>query len=342
MRLTVLSVSYPFVPVTGDPIGGSEQILAHLDRAMVAAGHRSLVIAPRGSRVRGELIALPDCPGMLDDAARAAREELVRQRIAQVVRHEGVDLIHFHGLDYHSYLPPSGPPVVVTLHLPLHWYPEAALRQSRPDMLLIPVSRDQAARCPPGVRLAPPIENGVAVPALELRKRRFLLSFGRICPEKGFDDALDAAHQAVAPLVLAGMVYPYPAHQAFFRDRIRPRLDGLRRWVGRIGGRRKARLLTEARAVLVPSKVPETSCLVAMEAIAAGTPVIAYGAGALGEVVEHGRTGFLVRDVGEMAQAIARVGEIDPGECRSRARERFSLERMTDAYLARYAELAAA
>lgn len=342
MRLTVLSVSYPFVPVTADPVGGSEQILAHLDRALVAAGHRSLVIAPRGSRVRGELIDLPHCPGMLDVVARAQRHDLVRARIAEVMRRERVDLLHLHGLDYHCYLPPAGPPVLVMLHLPLHWYPEVALRPERPDVWLVPVSRDQAARSSRGLRLTPPIENGVAVPDLALYKRNFALSFGRICPEKGFDDALDAARQALAPLLLAGMVFPYPDHQAFFRDRIRPRLDGLRRWIGRIGGRRKTRLLSEARAVLVPSKVPETSCLVAMEALAAGTPVVAYGAGALADLVEEGRTGFLVRNIAEMAAALARVGEIDPAECHRRARERFSLERMTDAYLARYAALAAA
>ena len=113
------------------------------------------------------------------------------------------------------------------------------------------------------------------------------------------------------------------------------------RWIGPVAGHRKLRLLAQARCVLVPSKVRETSSLVAMEAIAAGTPVIAYRVGALPDIVEDGRTGFVVDDVEAMAAAIGKVGRIDPDLCRARARERFSLERMTRAYLERYRELAA-
>ncbi len=106
-------------------------------------------------------------------------------------------------------------------------------------------------------------------------------------------------------------------------------------------GARKKRLLAQARCVLVPSKVAETSSLVAMEAIAAGTPVIAYRNGALPEIVEDGRTGWIVDGIDAMAAAIGATDRIDPEACRQRARERFALERMTGAYLARYAELAA-
>jgi glycosyltransferase involved in cell wall biosynthesis len=92
---------------------------------------------------------------------------------------------------------------------------------------------------------------------------------------------------------------------------------------------------------LVPSLAPETSSLVAMEALACGTPVIAFPAGALAEIVEHGRTGFLVRDIGEMAAAIGRSEAIDPETCRAAARTRFSRDRMVEAYVARYRALAA-
>lgn len=93
--------------------------------------------------------------------------------------------------------------------------------------------------------------------------------------------------------------------------------------------------------MLIPSKAPETSSLAAMEALAASTPVIACKSGALPDIVEHGRTGYLVDGVDEMSEAIRAIGGIDPAECRARARERFPLERMTGAYLRRYAELAA-
>ena len=172
------------------------------------------------------------------------------------------------------------------------------------------------------------------------RKCRFALTLARVCPEKGLHLALDAARAADAPMLLAGGVFPYPAHQNYFRAEILPRLDRRRRWLGPVGFIRKRRLLAAARCLLVPSLVAETSSLVAMEAAACGTPVIAFARGALPDVVEDGRTGFLVDDVDGMAEAIRRVHLIDPAVCRETARCRFSNERMAAAYIDRYHTLA--
>ncbi len=141
--------------------------------------------------------------------------------------------------------------------------------------------------------------------------------------------------------MIAGAAFPYPEHQHYLRTCILPRLDRTRRWIGPVAGWQKKRLIAQARCVLVPSKARETSSLVAMEAIAAGTPVIAYRSGALVEIVEDGHTGFVVDGIDAMAAAVAKVGRIDPETCRRSARERFPLARMTRAYLDRYAELAA-
>jgi glycosyltransferase involved in cell wall biosynthesis len=246
-----------------------------------------------------------------------------------------------HGLDFYAYLPPPGPPVIVSLHLPLDWYPPEALAPARPDTFLHPVSETQARTAPPGARLLHPIANGVRTPRARARRRGFAFTLGRICPEKGQDDALDAAARAGMPLLVAGLAYPYAEHQAFLRERVLPRLDRTRRWVGTVAGHTKERLLAQARCVVIPSKAAETSSLVAMEAMAAGTPVVAYRAGALPEIVEHGRTGLLV-DIGDidgLASAMRAAEAIDPDLCRATARERFSLVRMTGAYMARYAEL---
>ncbi len=137
-------------------------------------------------------------------------------------------------------------------------------------------------------------------------------------------------------------MFPYPAHQDYFETRVRPLLDRARRFLGPVGFARKRRLLAAARCVLVPSLAPETSSLVAMEAAAAGTPVIAFRAGALPEIVEHGRTGFLVDSAREMAEAVRRAGEIDPETCRAVARTRFDRDTMVARYFAVYRRLAAA
>src|SRR5262249_25501474 len=141
----------------------------------------------------------------------------------------------------------------------------------------------------------------VACLATRVSRRNFVLSLGRICPEKGYHLALEAAIAARLPMILAGEIFRYEAHERYYAQEIAPRLNGVRKFIGPVGLARKRRLLSAARCLLVPSLVPETSSLVAMEALACGTPVIAFPSGALAEIVEHGRTGFLVKNETEMA-----------------------------------------
>jgi glycosyltransferase involved in cell wall biosynthesis len=342
-RLRVLSVAYPFAPVGAGSVGGAEQVMAHIDRALVAAGHESLVIACEGSSVAGTLLPVPAATGILDETAIAQARSRHREAIEKALKEHRVDLVHLHGVDFHAYLPARGVPALATLHLPPAWYPASALAPTRPRTWLHCVSRSQHRACPPSGVLLPPIENGVPVDRLRARhaKRGFAICLGRICPEKGYHLALDAARRARRPLLIGGQVYPYPEHERYFREAIAPRLDRQRRFLGPVGFTRKRRLLTAARCLVVPSLVPETSSLVAMEALACGTPVIAHPQGALAEVVEHGRTGFLVRDAAEMAEAIEAAASIPAENCRAAARTRFSLDAMTGRYLELYARLAA-
>ena len=342
MSLCVLSVAFPFAPVGLDAVGGAEQVLAQLDAALVRAGHRSVVVACAGSSPAGTLVATPRATGAITDAVRRRVHAAHRRAINDALRRWPVDLVHMHGIDFHAYLPPPGPPVLVTLHLPPEWYPPEIFHLERPGTFLHCVSASQRARCPSGARLLPDVPNGVALNALAARhaKRRFAVALGRICPEKGFHVALDAAGRAGVPLLLAGRTFPYEAHETYFACEIEPRLDASRRFIGAIGPARKRRLLSAARCLLLPSLAPETSSLVAMEALACGTPVIAFPSGALPEMVEHGRTGFIVRNEREMAAAIHAAARIEPEVCRAAARERFSLERTVERYLALYRDLA--
>jgi glycosyltransferase involved in cell wall biosynthesis len=343
MGLTVLNVAYPFAPVTADPAGGAEQVLAQLDQALVAAGQRSIVVACEGSGVAGELVAIPATEVDIDAARRAEVHRAVRAAIAGVLAREAVDLVHLHGIDFADYLPPPGVGTLVTLHLPLDWYAADMLRPERDDLWLLPVSASQVPRAPARARLLPPIGNGVDVARYRPAETRgdHAVVIGRIAPEKGHADAIDAARLAGVPLVVAGPVFPYPEHRRYFDEAVAPRLDGERRWIGAVTGAAKRRLIAEARCLLIPSTAPETSSLVAMEALASGTPVIAYRSGALPDIVEHGVTGFIVDDVAGMAEAIGRIGVIDPAACRRTACARFALERTTAAYLDLYGRLAA-
>lgn len=343
MSLTVLSVAYPLAPVGPDAAGGAEQILHRLDEALTKAGHRSIVVAQAGSRIVGELVPIPREVNGLETAQERAASA-VRRAVGRVLERMPVDLVHLHGIDFHRYLPPPGVPVLATLHLPLAWYPREALFPTRPATWLNGVSEAQMAAGPRSPAMLATIRNGIDtdVLAIPCRKRGHVAALGRICPEKGFHLAIDAARRAGTPLLLAGRVFDYAAHSAYHAAEILPRLDARRRFLGPIGFRAKRRLMGAARAVLVPSLCAETTSLVALEAMACGTPVIAFPNGALPEVVEHGRTGFIVDDVGQMAEAIAAADRIDPEVCRATARRRFASGPMIERYLCVYHQLARA
>jgi glycosyltransferase involved in cell wall biosynthesis len=321
MSLTVLSVAFPFVPVGRDSVGGSEQILTLLDDSLVRAGHRSIVVACQGSRPAGRLLSTTRRNGNIDDHTRAQVWCEYRRVIETAVRQNEPDLVHMHGLDFHEYMPSGPVPVLATLHLPPSWYPDHVFDFQEPHWFIQPVSQSQAKACPPDARMLPPIVNGIDLARLTVNfgKRDFVLVLGRICPEKALHLAMDAARMAGRTLLLGGQVFPYTSHVAYFEDEIRPRLNRRCRYVGPLGLRMKRRLMTQARCVLVPSLVAETSSLVAMEALACGTPVITFPSGALSEIVEHGRTGFLVNSPEEMADAIQCVDRLDPAVCRQTA-----------------------
>jgi glycosyltransferase involved in cell wall biosynthesis/CelD/BcsL family acetyltransferase involved in cellulose biosynthesis len=337
MNLTVVSISYPLAPVGPDAAGGAEQVLHELDVALVRAGHRSIVIAPEGSRTAGALWPLVPPRGALDASARAAAQQRVRDALESVLRTERVDVVHLHGLDFAAYAPRTGVPVVVTVHLPPSWHAAADFAPGGPTFVCVSRTQQRAFG-----REARVIENGVDLERLRPSPHHagFALALGRICEEKGFGDAIRAAELAGVPLLLGGRVFPYPEHERHFREELEPRLRPPHRFLGPVGAVRKRRLLAAARCLVVPSLAPETSSLVAMEALACGTPVIARLSGALPEIVQHGATGFLGETVEELARGIAAAPSLDRARCRAAAEERFSVRRMSASYLDMYRELA--
>ena len=341
MQRTVLSVAYPLTPVGSNAVGGSEQILTQMDAGLVRASYRSIVVACEGSETFGELMPTPKWDGDLNEDIRRWGQRQHQIAIEQALKRYAVDIIHMHSLDWHTYLPAPGVPLLATLHLPPHWYPECAMRLRRPGTYVNCVSHSQRKVCQTSHMPVFVVENGVPLERLQSRvhKRNYALALGRICPEKGLHFALEAAKRAGIPMILAGEIFRYETHVKYFEEELQPRLDTHRKFYGPVGLDRKRRLLTGARCLLVPSLVDETSSLVSMEALACGTPVIAFASGALPEVVENGRTGFIVRNVDEMTDALRRIGEIDPEECRRVARERFSSDRMVRDYMALYEHL---
>jgi glycosyltransferase involved in cell wall biosynthesis len=197
------------------------------------------------------------------------------------------------------------------------------------------VSAASAATFPTRGALAP-ILHGIDVESFDVGEPEgYLLFLGRFSPAKGADRAIQAAQRAGRRLILAGKVDASDADHA--REAIEPLIDGDRvRYVGEADAMTKGRLLAGADALLFPIEWDEPFGLVMIEALASGTPVIGFRRGSVPEIVEDGRTGFVVDDVEAMADAIGRLDEIDRRACRLAAERRFTVARMVDDVEAMY------
>jgi glycosyltransferase involved in cell wall biosynthesis len=339
----LLLVAYPLLPVSEASAGGAEQILFTLERELMARGWKTEVAACAGSVVNGELIATGAAPQVLDGFAEREREHTERvveacanQEFSLVLDHSG----HFFRRVSHNAARVRGC-VLATLHLPRALYGEQAFENLADNVYFNCVSNSQMAEFTDLPRMLGVVRNGIAVErfALAGRKSEYVLWLGRVCPEKAPHLAIEAAKLAGLPIVVAGQVYPFRWHQDYWEQKVKPLIDGDRvRWVPLPSFAEKTKLLREARALLVTSQVAETTSLVALEAMASGTPVIAFGAGALAEVVPKG-TGFIVGGVEEMAAACRKAGDLCTLDCWAWVARQYSARAMTDGYEALITDL---
>ncbi len=347
-KLSILYVSYPLLTVTPESAGGAEQMLLAVERAMHHAGHRTTVAASDGSEVHGRLLATgrPAAGADQYDERNDAHTKTILRYLQQHPRE--FDLIHDHSGSFFRHAAQCPVPVLATLHLPRSFYPQEffsdVVSQVRVPLLDanlgIPyfncVSQSQAKSFADLPNFLGAIPNGITVDDFPFTssKRDYLLWLGRVCEEKAPHLAIQAAQSAQMPLVLAGQIYPFRYHQDYFNREIRPHLtQGSHvRFVDTPLREQKLDLLCHARALLLTSTAEETSSLVAMEAMACGTPVVAFRRGAFPEVVADGETGFVVESLEEMSPALGEVDRISPAACRARVERHFNASRMARDY----------
>jgi glycosyltransferase involved in cell wall biosynthesis len=201
---------------------------------------------------------------------------------------------------------------------------------------------DSHRRSAPEVDIATVIHHGIDVAQYPAGPGQggYVAFLGRMSPDKGADRAIVAARSAGWPIRLAAKLRD-PEEHRYFDEYVQPLLGPDAVYVGEIGGRAKLDLLANASALLNPIRWPEPFGLAMIESLACGTPVLTFAEGAAPEIVQDGTSGFLCRDVEDMAAAIDRVSEIDRAACRSRVRERFSLDRMLRRHLDLYRQVVA-
>ncbi len=346
-RLRVLYIAYPLLPVSDESCGGAEQILWTLEREMALRGHETVVAACDGSRVTGDLLPTGAPAACADQLERRDAEQTSRviEALDDGTRlGDRFDLIHDQSGHFWRYAASIRTPMLATLHLPRASYFETLCAAQPPHLFFNCVSEAQARTFANLPNLLGVVRNGIVLDRFPLatQKDGYLLWMGRVCEEKGPHLAIEVARQAGMPLILAGQVYPFSYHEEYYRRAIRPKLDGARvRFIETPTFASKVELLARARAVLLPSLVEETSSLVAMEAMACGTPVIAFCRGGIAEVIADGRTGFLTDSLAEMLAAIGRVASIDPQNCRRHVEANFSAKRMAGGYEIMYREVIA-
>ena len=209
-----------------------------------------------------------------------------------------------------------------------------------PDTPLVSISNSQRA-CLPHANFVSTIYHGLPVNLLQPQpvRPRYLAFLGRITPDKGPEQAIRIARQAGIPLKIAAKVDQ--VDEDYFANVIRPMIDGQTvKMQGEISEAKKAEFLSGAVALLMPIDWPEPFGLVMIEAMACGTPVIAFNRGSVSEIVDHGVTGFIVEDESEAAAAIGRIYTMSREKVRSEFQNRFTARRMALDYLDVYSSLA--
>jgi glycosyltransferase involved in cell wall biosynthesis len=324
--------------------GGTERVVATLCDALVELGHDVTLFAAADARTSAKLIPVRERPIRLDPAPLKSDVAAHLSMLHQVRRlawqfdilHFHIDLLHFPVFEHQAHQ------TVTTLHGRLDLTDLEGAYRCWPQFGLVSISNHQ--RTPlPFINWLATVPHGVPVERFAFRARPqpgYLAFIGRISPDKRPDVAISIARRAGIPLKIAAKVDA--VDREYFETRIEPLLDHpLIDYIGEIGDDRKSEFLGNARALLFPIDWPEPFGLVMIEAMACGTPVIAWNRGSVPEIVEHGVTGYIVDSEEEALAALSNIGQIDRHRVRAVFERRFAARTMARSYVDLYARLQA-
>jgi len=313
-------------------------VVSYLTEELMAQGHDVTLFASGDSRTSARLVPVTPRAIRLDNRCRdpLAHHILMIEKV--FAQQDRFDLIHFHCDYIHFPLSRrSHTPTLTTLHGRLDLPDLVPLYREYADMPLVSIS--DAQREPiPRANWRATIHHGIpaGVARLYPNPGRYLAFVGRVSPEKRVDRAIQIAHRVGLPIKIAAKVDA--ADREYFEDVVRPLLsDPDIDFVGEIAEEDKDAFLGNALALLFPIDWPEPFGLVMIEAMARGTPVIAFAGGSVREVVENGLTGFVVGEISEAVRAVERVSSLDREAVRTEFERRFTADRMARDYAELYA-----
>ncbi|WP_225031003.1 glycosyltransferase family 4 protein [Paraburkholderia sp. XV] len=329
MRIAQVSTLYERVPPVA--YGGTERVVSWLTEELVARGHELTLFASGDSLTRAELV--PVCPRSLRDIEDTADPQAFHvAMLEQVVQRSGeFDIVHFH-TDYASF--PFGRRVRCPHLTTLHWRLDIpgldTLYREFADMPLVSISDAQRAPLP-DLAWQCTIYHGLPPGLLSFHPAPsdYLAFVGRIAPAKRPDTAIEIARRARARIEIAAKIDN--GDRAYYERDIAPLMKQPHVcYRGELDDWHKNDFVGRARALLFPVDWPEPFGLVLAEALACGTPVIAFGRGSVPEIIDDGVTGFIVNTIDEAVEAVGKIDTIDRSRCRAAFEKRFTVARMAD------------
>jgi glycosyltransferase involved in cell wall biosynthesis len=323
--------------------GGTERVVSWLTEELVRLGHEVTLFASGDSETSARLV--PACPRALwrDSSCKETLPQHVRLMELVFQDVSRFDVIHFHTDYLHFPLLRRCPcPSVTTLHGRLHVPDLGPLLAEYPEIPLVSIS-DEQRRPLPDANWQATVYHGLPRDLHTWREKRgeYLAFLGRMSPEKGIDRAVEIARRTGMKLRIAARIYS--EERAYFHETVEPLLresSSFVEFIGEVGGRAKDEFLGNAAALLFPIDWPEPFGLVMIEALACGTPVIAWRNGSVPEVIDHGVTGFVVDSIEDAVEAVKHVQWLDRARCRRVFEDRFDVARMARDYVDVYRRLA--
>jgi glycosyltransferase involved in cell wall biosynthesis len=338
MRIAQVAPLYESVPPKY--YGGTERVVSYLTEELVRQGHEVTLFASGDSETKARLVAACQRSLRLDKHCidHLAHHIVMLERVFQEAPE--FDIVHFH-VDYLHFSMSRRQQIthVTTLHGRLDIPDLFPLYQEFRDMPVISISDVQREPLP-WANWQATVYHGLPADLYRFRAQpgSYLAFLGRISPEKRVDRAIEIARRVQIPLKIAAKVDR--VDRKYFKSVIEPLLrDSLVEVVGEIGDREKDEFLGNAYALLVPIDWPEPFGLVMIEAMACGTPVIAYRGGAVPEIMEEGHTGFIVEELEDAVEAARRIPKLSRTRCREVFEQRFTASRMANDYVRAYERL---
>ena len=339
-ELRIGLIAPPWVPVPPSVYGGTEQVIDVLARGLTEAGHEVTLFASGDS-------TCPVARRWLYPKALGTTTSLfaeMGQVQAAYDEFADLDVIHDHTLLGPLWALAEGavPPIVTTSHGPFTPVLRRHFETIADRVAVVAISHHQLSTAP-GLRGATVIHHGIDVERIPegAGDGGYVLFLGRMSPDKGPDRAILAARAAGRRILVAAKMWE-PEEQRYFREHVEPLLGPDATYVGEPTVAEKFALLAGAAALVNPIRWAEPFGLVMIEALASGTPVLAFAEGSAPEIVEDGVTGFVCRDHDELVERLGRVDEIDRARCRAAAVSRFSRQRMVNDHVLLYRSLLAA